>query len=84
MNRQIEVGKNIRPKQPVYLDDLDKLIKQRVDKQGIITLSELRRDPDLGKLPYSTLHYRIASLATEQLIRVERTRKLLVCYSIEG
>ena len=83
---QIEVGKNIRPRQPVFLDRLDQIIKERIDKHEGIELSALRRAyPDeLGQVPYSTLHYRVSSLAQEGLIRVERRRKALICYSIEG
>jgi len=84
MNRQIEVGKNIRPRQPIFLDDLDQLIKQRIDENGTIELSELRREypDDLGQVPYSTLHYRISSLSQEGFIRVVRGRKTLVCSSV--
>lgn len=84
--KQIEIGKNIRPRQPVFLDDLDQLIKQRIDQHGKIELSELRREypNDLGQVPYNTLHYRVSSLAQEQYIRVERGRRALICYSLEG
>ena len=86
MNRQIEVGKNVRPKQPVFLDRLDQIIKQRIDEHKEIELSELRHEyPDeLGRIPYSTIHYRVSSLAQEGFIRIERGRKALICYSIEG
>ncbi len=82
--RQIEVGKNVRPSAPVFLDDLDQRIKRRIDEHGTIGLSELRREyPDLGQVPYSTLHYRVSSLAQEHFIRVARGRKALICSSIE-
>ncbi len=84
--KQIEVGKNVRPRQPVFLDRLDRIIKERIDKHGGIELSELRREypNELGQVPYSTLHYRVSSLAQEGFIRVVRGRKALICYSIEG
>jgi hypothetical protein len=84
MTREIEFGKNIRPMQPVYLDRLDLRIKQRVDENREIELSALRRAyPELGKIPYSTLRYRVISLAQENFIRLARSRRALICYSME-
>lgn len=85
MDKRIETGKSVRPRQPVFLDELDKLIKERIDEHGQIELSELRREypHELGQVPYSTLHYRVSSLAQEGFIRVERGRKTLICFSVE-
>jgi hypothetical protein len=86
MNKQIEIGKNVRPQQPVFFDRLDLIIKEQIDKHKAIELSELQREyPDeLGIVPYSTLHYRVSSLAREGFIRVERNRRALVCHSLEA
>ena len=85
MTKQIELGKNVRPMQPVYLDRLDLKIKQRIDENNEIELSALRQGyPELRKIPYSTLRYRVLSLAQEQFIRLERSRRALVCYSVES
>jgi hypothetical protein len=86
LDRVEEIGKNVRPRQPIFLDRLDQNIKERIDEHKEIELSELRREyPDeLGQVPYSTFHYRVLSLAQEGFIRVERGRKSLICYSIEG
>jgi len=83
--KQIEISSNVRPRQPVFLDRLDQMLKERIDEHKAIALSELQREhlDELGKIPYSTLHYRISSLAQEGFIRLARSRRALICYSLE-
>ena len=68
----------------IRLDKLDRILIEAIDKQPSIELAALPKEyPELRGIPYSTLYYRINSLAKEGHIRIERGRKALTCYSIE-
>lgn len=83
MNRQLIVGENVRPR-PIFFDRLDAQIKQRVDENGEIELSALKKAyPEFRRVPYSTFNRRAHSLSQEGFIRLERGRKVLTCYAVE-
>jgi hypothetical protein len=68
----------------IDLDDLDKILIETIDKEQSIELAELQRKyPKLREIPYSTLWYRIDSLAREGYIRIERARKTITCFSVQ-
>jgi hypothetical protein len=68
----------------IDLDDLDKNVIEIVDKEQSIELPEMpRKYPKLRQIPYSTLWYRIDSLAKAGYIRIERARKTVTCFSVK-
>ncbi len=68
----------------IYLDRLDRILKERIDAHNGITLKELRAEyPELTDFPYQTLWYRINTLAENGYIRIERARRNIICYSVE-
>lgn len=82
--RSIEFEKNVKPRQPVFLDRLDQILNEKIYEHKSISLSDLQGEylDELGQIPYSTLHYRVSSLAQEGYIRLERNRRALMCISL--
>jgi hypothetical protein len=68
----------------INLDDLDKSLIETIEKEQSVELAELpRRYPKLRQIPYSTLWYRIDSLARAGYIRIERARQTVTCFSVQ-
>ncbi len=69
----------------IDLDRLDQFLIETIDKEQSIELTALHREyPDLREIPYSTLWYRIDSLAAAGYIRIERARKTITCFSAKA
>ncbi len=68
----------------IYLDRLDRILKERIDAHNGISLRDLLIEyPELADFPYSTVWYRVNSLAENGYIRIERERRNIICYSVE-
>ena len=68
----------------INLDDLDKNLIETIENEQSVELAGLqRRYPKFREIPYSTLWYRIDSLAQAGYIRVERARKTVTCFSVQ-
>jgi DNA-binding Lrp family transcriptional regulator len=67
------------------IDRLDKRLIEAIRKEGPVLLRELAREyPEFEEVHPSTLYYRINSLDHDGRIKVERLRRGLMCYPIEG
>jgi hypothetical protein len=68
----------------INLDKLDRILIEAIEKEQNVELAELkRRYRKFREIPYSTLWYRVDSLAQAGYIRIERARKSLTCFSVQ-
>jgi len=75
----------LKMEKQINLDKLDRILIEAIDKEQSVELAELqRRYPKFREIPYSTLWYRIDSLAEAGHIRIERARKTITCFSIDA
>jgi uncharacterized membrane protein len=67
------------------VDPLDERLIKAINNKGKIALKELPKEcPEFAEVPPSTLWYRVNSLSSYGLIKVERLRHTLICHSVEG
>ncbi len=68
----------------IFLDTFDGILRERVNAHKGISIKELLTEyPELTDVPYSTLWWRLNSLAANGYIRVERARGQALYYSVE-
>jgi hypothetical protein len=67
------------------VDPLDYRLIEAINNEGKIALKELPKEyPAFAEVPPITLWYRVNSLSSYGLIRLERLRHALICHSVEG